>query len=99
MKNIIILLILVLFPIVGFSSIDEYKTDVYFANGIDMDEGNATANTLLLENSIKEKFYKNSAIEMNKYIAKVAESYNHTDNIVLDFWESILWRYKDFRCR
>ena len=35
MKNIIILLILVLFPIVGFSSIDEYKTDVYFANGID----------------------------------------------------------------
>ena len=99
MKNIIILLILVLFPIVGFSSIDEYKTDVYFANGIDTDEGNATANTLLLENSIKEKFYKNSAIEMNKYIAKVAESYNHTDNIVLDFWESISWRYKDFRCR
>ena len=40
----------------AFTAIDEYKTDVYFANGILIDDGNATENTLLLKDSLKIKF-------------------------------------------
>ena len=34
MKKLLYLLILWLSPLMGFSAIDEYKTDVYFGNGI-----------------------------------------------------------------
>ncbi len=87
MKNIIILLILVLFPVVGFSSIDEYKTDVYFANGIQTEDWEARKNARdVLKPAIIDKF----GIEYyNNYIEKIDYSYNHTNGLVLDLWESI----------
>ncbi len=47
-----ILLILMMIFSFAFSAINEYKTDVYFANGILV---NATENTLLLKDSLKIK--------------------------------------------
>ncbi len=51
-----ILLFLSILPILAFSAIDERKTDVYFANGIDTKEQVAIDNSLLLEDTIKIKF-------------------------------------------
>jgi len=34
MKKLFLLFFICLYPSIGFSAINEYKTDVYFANGI-----------------------------------------------------------------
>ena len=99
MKKIFLLFIIAFYPSVSFSNlnidssitIDEYKTDVYFANGILTDEGNATANTLLLRNAIKKDRYGGKSIELDKYIGKVTEAYNETHIMgVSDLIESLL---------
>ena len=57
MKKLILFLIVLLYPIVGFSAIDECKTDIYFANGILTEDWQAEANAELLETVIKDDIY------------------------------------------
>jgi len=78
MKRLFIILIVWLYPVLSFGSINECLTDVYFGNGILTDEGNATANTLLLQKSIKDQIFHGSTSEMKKHIGKVKEAYNST---------------------
>ena len=59
MKLLLIFFLCVLYPLTVFAKIDERKTDIYFANGISTNEGNASANTDILMSSIlKEKYSK-----------------------------------------
>ena len=44
MKIIFIFLIILFYPIVSSATIDERKTDIYFANGIDTEEFEAYDN-------------------------------------------------------
>jgi len=77
MKYIFLLLIIFL-SYVNAVEIDEYKTDVYFSNGILTEHNSSVANTLLLRDSIKIKRYSGSTKEMKKHIGKVKEAYNET---------------------
>jgi len=96
MKNILItLLICIVSPIVALAEIDERKTDIYFANGILTDEGNATANTIMLKNAVKDEFYNGSLIKMQKRIGKVTEAYNSTHGEVADLYESMQQKLSD----
>ena len=38
MKIIFLFIIIIIYPIISFATIDERKTDIYFANGIDTKE-------------------------------------------------------------
>jgi len=78
MKKLLFLLILWLLPLIGFATINEYKTDVYFANGILTKKKDAIANTALLEKYIKKKLFNNNENEMYKKIGKVDYAYNDT---------------------
>jgi len=88
-KFLIVLLICIVSPIVALAEIDERKTDIYFANGIDTDEGNATANTIMLKNAVKDEFYNGSLVKMQKRIGKVTEAYNSTHGFIADIYESL----------
>ncbi|MGC9351853.1 MAG: hypothetical protein ACP5D3_07680 [Sulfurovum sp.] len=58
----IFLLLFILISYVNALEIDEYKTDVYFANGILTNEVNASSNTLLLKlELIKNRYGGNVA--------------------------------------
>ncbi|WP_324171314.1 hypothetical protein [Sulfurimonas sp.] len=94
MKLLLIIFLCVAYPLSSFAEIDERKTDVYFANGILTDDGNATANALLLEKSIKIEFYNGKSIEMDKSIGKVAKAYNSTHGFIADVYETILQKLK-----
>jgi len=74
----LLLLLLVSLSWLNAIEIDEYKTDVYFANGILTNEKNATSNTLLLEKSIRIKRYNDNEEKMYQHIGKVKEAYNET---------------------
>jgi len=94
MKKILILLLLWIIPLTGFAFtelfIDEYKTDVYFGNGILTEEQDAIDNADLLEKSIIKDIYNNNEDEMYKYIGKVDYAYNSTKGEILDLWESLV---------
>lgn len=77
------------FPSVVFSAIDECKSDVYFANGILTDEGNATANTDLLRLTIFNEIYNNNVDGFDKHIGKVDVAYNQTNGQTKDLLESL----------
>jgi hypothetical protein len=88
MKKLIFLLLLWLYPITGFSAIDEWKTDVYFANGILTKEEDARANALdVLYPAIEEDIY-GTEVEMKKHIGRVWYAYNRTIGEVEDLVES-----------
>ena len=89
MKSLLLLLLLLLYPLTSFAETDERKIDVYFANGISTDEGNATANTILLKRAIKKNTYKSNLKEYSKQIGKVAKSYNSTHGSLFDLTESL----------
>lgn len=86
MKKTLFILIVFVNILFGYS---ECKTDVYFANGILTDEGNATSNTFLLRNTILKELYQNDANLMKQSIGKVERSYNQTEGVVLDILEAI----------
>ena len=83
MKKIILLL--ALFASVAFSSIDECKTDVYFGNGILTTPDASKSNTILLRDTIIEKF---GLDYYRKHIGKVDYAYNHTYGMGWDVLES-----------
>ena len=94
MKKIFYSLLFWLIPIIGFAFtelvIDEYKTDVYFGNGILTKEKTAIYNAGILEKAIKHKFYNGKTSEMKKHIGKVDYAYNRTDGQIVDLLESLV---------
>ena len=86
MKKIFLLLLLLASS--AFSAIDERKTDVYFANGILTSPDASKANTILLRDSIIEKY---NLDYYNRKIGKVDYAYNSTHGWGLgDLIESLL---------
>ena len=89
MNKLFLLLFIWLYPVASFSLVNEYKTDIYYGNGIltaDLDAREATA--LLLESI--ETLYS-SEIEMKKHIGKVDYAYNSTHGWGIgDLIESLL---------
>ena len=85
MKKLFLFLVILMFPNVVFSSVDECKTDVYFANGILATPRQAFNNA--------EKVLKPEIIEMygiqeyNKHIGKVDYTYNSTLSESKDMYE------------
>jgi len=58
MKKYILLTLLFFIPLLGFSTditIDERKSDIYFANGVLTDDGNATENLNLIRETVRLK--------------------------------------------
>jgi len=76
MKNLHFMLLVLLYPLISFATINEYKTDVYFGNGILTTPEQAFYNA--------EKVLKPAIIEKmgfpyyNKHIGKVSYAYNDT---------------------
>ena len=89
MKALLLLFLLILYPLNSFAEIDERKTDVYFANGIKTNEGNATANTRLLREEIISVIYSGNLHTFDKKIGKVTEAYNNTHGMGFDVIESL----------
>ena len=83
MKKILILLLLVTSFL--WAEIDEYKSDVYFANGIATTE--ETAKKSIEEINLK---FKASNPETYKSVKKWDVVYNHTHGIALDLYESLV---------
>lgn len=88
MKRLLFILLVWLYPLFSFGAINEYLTDVYFANGILTDEGNATANTILLKRAIQKDTYNLNIKAYNEDIGNVLRAYNHTYTTLPDFGES-----------
>jgi len=86
-----IFLLLLLFSSFLFAEINECKNDVYFANGIDINEDDA-------KRSI-QKIYKTFEITNPKTYNSIANwdiVYNHTHGIAIDLYESMLQKiYED----
>ncbi len=88
MKKIHLLTTLLL-PIMAWSELNEYQTDIYFANGILTEDKDAKYNAEeVLAPAIENNLYQNED-EMKKYIGKVDYAYNSTHGMGLDVWESI----------
>jgi hypothetical protein len=66
----------------SFSAVNEYKTDVYFANGIKTEKRDAIYNTVILRKAIIQKYGNN---EYKIRIGEVGYSYNQTEG----FWDVI----------
>ena len=89
MKKII--LILFLFSSFLYAEIDERKSDVYFANGIDTDEFTAKDSVDEIERE-----FKSSNPQTYKSIKTWDVVYNHTHGIGIDLYESMLQKvYED----
>jgi len=74
------------------AAIDEYKTDIYFANGIDTQRFEARNNALnsVLKPSVIEEIFLGSLDETNKHIGKFDLAYNETHGMGVDLFESAL---------
>ena len=93
MKKLLFLLLIWLYPIFSFGTINECLTDVYFANGIATNEGNATANAYLLKLAIMDEIYKENDDEFNNNIGKVAYAYNNTHGFLIDGLETFYQKF------
>ena len=93
MKKILIIYFVLFYPIEIFSAINEYKTDVYFANGILTSPRSAiyNANEVLKPEIIS---LYSSLEDYNKHIGEVGYSYNATTESTLgDGLESMLQKF------
>jgi len=76
MKNLHFLLLVLLSPLIAFATINEYKTDVYFGNGILTTPEQAFDNAeIVLKPAIIEKM---GFLYYSKNIGKVDYAYNDT---------------------
>jgi len=72
MKKILLLILIWLYPILGFAIFDETKTDVYFINGVDTSKRFAEEQTKMFETSKEiEKRYPTSDGIVKPYYAKI----------------------------
>ncbi len=92
MKKILILVFICLYPVQVFSAINEYKIDVYFANGILTKDSDARKNALeILRPEIIEKI---GYSEYKRDIGEVGYSYNQTTESQLgDSLEAMLQKF------
>ncbi len=89
MKNI--LLVLFLLSSFLYAEIDERKSDVYFANGIDTKKEDADESLRILN-----KKFKSSNPKTYKSIKTWDVVYNHTHGIGIDLYESMIQKvYED----
>ena len=90
MRNIVLLL---LFCITLLSAeVNECKSDVYFANGIDTSKRQAYK----AKDALKVEF-KTFSPESYKSVAEWKVNYNHTHGIGIDLYESFLQKiYEDY---
>ena len=81
MKNIILILLICFSSL--YAEIDEYKSDVYFANGIDttFEQAEEARNDLNIS-------FKLSHLQTCKFVKKWDIVYNHTYGIGIDLYES-----------
>jgi len=92
MKKYILLTLLCFIPLLGFSAdftIDERKSDIYFANGVLTDDGNATANLNLIRKKVRFEQYNGSSEAMEKEL-NFDKAYNQTFGFTDDFYEAYL---------
>ncbi len=89
MRKLLLLFLIWVYPIVGFSAIDECKTDIYYANGITTkrDDAKYVAERILGPTILKEKF-NGDETKMKKHIGEVGFSYNQTNGFVFDGMET-----------
>jgi len=90
MKKSFLLFFIFFYPVVSFSAVDERKTDVYFANGILTSPDTAKKNTILLQDSIINKF---GMATYTKTIGEVSYAYNQTANFGADSLETLLQKF------
>ena len=94
MKKLLLLFLVWVYPVVGFSVIDECKTDIYYANGILAEEEDVRLNTLDLLSPIIESNIYGAEEEMKKHIGEVGYSYNQTSgNMPQDGWETYMQKF------
>jgi len=94
MKKLILFLIILLYPIFSFASIDERKTDICFANGIDTEKADVKYNAEeILAPAIQTELYGGSETEMKKHISKVSYAYNSTNSLISDGIETIYQKF------
>jgi hypothetical protein len=87
-KIFLILLIGISF---SYAEINEYMSDVYFANGINTGQDDAKLSLEDINNSIRIEYP-----ESYKSVANWQVSYNHTHGIGIDLYESMLQKiYED----
>ena len=87
----LLLLLLILSPLTSTASIDESKTDVYFANGVDTEEWQAWfISDDILQPTIKKEIYNNDTTKMDQQIGKFDLLYNETHGLSNDLAEAVL---------
>jgi len=89
MKKLLLLFLVWVYPVVGFSAIDECKTDIYYANGIMTKDTDAqyVAERILEPTILKERF-NDDEVEMYEHIGEVGYSYNQTNGFFFDGMET-----------
>ena len=85
-----LLLIIALLNGISHAVVNECKSDVYFANGIDTSK--KAANESARQLSKKFKLYNP---ESYKSVAKWKVNYNHTHSICIDLYESMLQKINE----
>ncbi len=83
MKKIILLLLVSISFL--FAEINEYDSDVYFANGINTDSGDAKQDLRRID-----KKFKVAYPDSYKCVANWKVSLNHTQGMGIDLYESML---------
>lgn len=92
MKKYFLLTILFFIPLLGLSAdftIDERKSDIYFANGVLTDDGNATINLKLISEFVFIEQYIEDIDRFEKEI-NFKKAYNQTFGTVGDFYEALM---------
>jgi hypothetical protein len=91
MKKLLLLIILSLSPLVSVAEIDESKTDVYFANGVDTTRKEAESSAYdTLKPAMLENIFLDDLSKMDQTIGKFDLLYNETDGLLNDLSEAIL---------
>ncbi|VAW48065.1 hypothetical protein MNBD_GAMMA04-158 [hydrothermal vent metagenome] len=87
----LLLLLLILSPLMSNAAVDESKTDVYFANGIDTTEEQAwEALDEIITPSIEKDIFSGDTAKMDQQIGKFDLLYNETHGLSNDLAEAIL---------
>ena len=90
MKKLLILLLIWIYPLVSFATINECKTDIYFGNGILTEDSDAEDAALNILSPAIQSLY-GSEKEMKKHIGTVTYAYNSTHlGGINDLLESLL---------
>jgi len=90
MKKLLLLLFM-LSPLVSVASVDESKTDVYFANGINSENWEAWRSfNKVLRPAIEKEIYNNDTAKRDQEIGKFDLLYNETHGRNWDLFESAL---------